>query len=204
MSDFYIEKGDNMYALSVTSDVDVVFSGTTTKNPVEAGFNVTDHYIKENVGINFRGIVTDIVNITLPLDMRRDVESNVKAITALWESTDMFTTYVEGFTYENCVFNNVSFTKTSGMGTTYSVALSIEQLRVSKRASLTSVPEQSEEVAAQHKGVTSSGDNNTKQVKPKGLAGYLADSDNPSFLNEALEYLSEEGNETVNINEGGN
>lgn len=180
--DFYIEEGDNLYALTVTTDVDLNYSGTPTKNAVEAGFNATDHYMKDNVKITFNGMLSNIKNLTLPSDMSRNVEDNITAITGLWESAGLFTVYVEGRVFENCLFTTLSFSKKSGIGTSYAANWGIEQVRVSERAELVSIPEQSPETQQQHESLSSSGDSNTKEEEDSSLLGYLSDADNPSAI----------------------
>lgn len=204
MFDFCIETETNgqidYYVLTATTDLDLTFSGRTTDNPVESGANVSDHYIKSNVTIKFSGVITDVVNLNGTEDYQLTPDENIKALEKLWLSGTPFTVHVDSKldSYSNCLFSNLNFSKNSGIGESYSASMTMVQVKISKQGYLTTVPEQTEEVANQHSDGKNAGDGNTVGDVLNKLTGGLFTEDG-SLINKivvkAVELTSGSGGE---------
>lgn len=134
MSTYYIQTKDKtpeLFSLTCTENIKVNLSGSATENPVSNNTNVADHYVQQNTTMSFSGIISDILNLSFNDKFpQRKAEDSFRRLEELKESGKLFDVYIDGKLYENCLFNSLTFDKSSGFGSAWKVELSMVQLKL--------------------------------------------------------------------------
>lgn len=170
---FYIQtqQGD-IYELSVVSEIKISNPTSSTDFPIESGYNISDNVVNGNTRISYQGILTNIVNVSLLHDKGfRSIQENITALLDLRNSREYFSVnYDNRDTKDNilpaldyCVFNNLTFSRSSGDSDSYKVSIDVKQLILSSKAKETFVT-QSEEVEKQSSGISDNSSNSTNAV----------------------------------------
>lgn len=161
------------YELTCTTDVVIDKRNTVSDLPVEAGFVVADNSFSEPTRFTLKGVLTDIVNITL--DHHRPPEEAIKGLHRLMDEGAQFTLAVDQSLdlYENTNITALSIVKSSGMGTSWKVNLDMKQTIVTKRAVSKVFPPQQPDTEKQAKAKRRQGDNNTESEDKNPTAGTL-------------------------------
>lgn len=150
------------YELTCTTDVTVNKTNTVSSTPVESGYNITDNVFKNQVQISFRGLISDVKNLTL--DYQYEPEIAIRDINNLSDSGGVFTLFVDDDldAYNNCVFKSFSISKSSGQGKSWKASVDITQIDIVEQATSVTFPPQDAEVAKQAEEKSTQSDNNTE------------------------------------------
>jgi len=176
-STFYIEtvpvgnEPIDYYELSVTTDFDISYPATVTSNVVESGADYTDHVRLENAVGSLNGVVTNIRNNSLNYQKPPDVL--IQSLLKLRKSRQPFTLHFDDRleSLNNCVFTNLNFSVSSGMGQAYNVSISFKQILIGEAGTSVELPLQDEEVEDQHSSKVNSGEGVSEEVDTNFLAG---------------------------------
>jgi hypothetical protein len=189
MSHIYIETQNQdpsssvpkeFFALTVTESVSFNMVSRPTRNPVSDKSIISDHVVNENKKFTFSGMVSDVLNFGYQAGIPQfKAADNVARLELLRDSKQPFSIKFDkdlGLV-KNCVFTSLEFSKESGMGTSYDVTLSFEQLTIAPIANEFRDRMFKEELK-KYKGITDNGDSNTKKVPSntvgiKGVNGFF-------------------------------
>lgn len=172
MSNFYIEdQDDNIYEITVVTDVDINYSSDVTDFPVESGFSVSDNTTLSPVTLTYKGMISNILNVNNLTDTS-DVTQVIRDIVALRNSRNTFTVYYDNRAdgidslpaLDNCVFTSLKFTRGSGDGYSYQASFSVKQIIVSEQSELIEETVRAPDDYNQTASEVNKGSNSTKQV----------------------------------------
>lgn len=119
-----------IYQLDATTDIVYTTSGKLTTNPIEAGRNVSDHYIQNQDTVTFSGLLTRVKSKGVNSRHVRDPEDYIGSLQFLKNNAVPFTLTLfqaptlGGFGESrnlikpivNCVFESLNIRKQSGPG----------------------------------------------------------------------------------------
>lgn len=167
MSIFYFTTPDNReYELSCTTNVTVNQPAVITKSPVESGKSIIDNYYLDNTTISFSGVITNVTVMGQDANRKRDVDTWISDIETIRRSKDLLVVHYDtNKIVTNCVITRFDISKTKDQGKSgWQCTLVFQEVDISERARLTTVPEAKKEVkdATDPKSKTSS--NNKKEV----------------------------------------
>jgi hypothetical protein len=156
------------FALTVTESVSLNMSSKPTRNPVSDKSVISDHVVNENKRFTFSGMVSNVINFGYqaePPIPQFKAYDNLSRLVLLRESKTPFSIKFDKDLelVKNCVFTSLEFSKESGMGSSYNVNLSFEQLNIAP-ISQEFKDRMFKEELKKYKGLTDNGDSNTKKV----------------------------------------
>jgi hypothetical protein len=142
-----------------------------TRNPVSDKSVISDHVVNENKKFTFSGMVSDVLNFGYQAGIPQFKSSdNVARLELLRDSKKPFSIKFDKDLelVKNCVFTSLEFSKESGMGSSYNVNLSFEQLNIAP-ISTEFKDRMFKEELKKYKGLTDNGDVNTEKEPPETL-----------------------------------
>jgi len=177
--------------LTVTSDINIQRRVDISKQPTLSSKVVSDNAVNQPLEFTLNGLISDIPNSALiEGGFQRRAEDNFRLLNYITDYGEPFTLHFDNAQapIPNCLISNLDFKKTSGMGTSYNVSLSISQILLSKESLISSEQFASDTIANQHE------DSSTKKVVN------TSDVDSQSYFARALtaveNFLSSEEEET--------
>lgn len=159
------------FALTVTESVSFNMVSRPTRNPVSDKSVISDHVVNENKKFTFTGMVSDVLNFGYQAGIPQyKAADNVTRLELLRDSKIPFSIKFDKDLEikKDCVFTSLEFSKESGMGNSYDVSLTFEQLTVAP-ISREFKDYMFKEELRKYKAITDNGDSNTKKVKQETL-----------------------------------
>jgi hypothetical protein len=148
-----------------------------TRNPVSDKSVISDHVVNENKKFTFSGMVSDVLNFGYQAGIPQFKSSdNVARLELLRDSKKPFSIKFDKDLelVKNCVFTSLQFSKDSGMGNSYDVSMSFEQLNIAP-ISREFKDRMFKEELRKYKGITENGDSNTEKVESKTVLKKIKD-----------------------------
>ena len=159
------------FALTVTESVDFSMVSRPTRNPVSSKSVISDHVVNENKKFTFTGMVSDVLNFSFQAGIPQfKAADNVSRLELLRDSKIPFSIKFDKDLElrKDCVFTSLEFSKGSGMGSSYDVTLSFEQLTIAP-ISREFKDFMFKEELKKYKALTANGDSSTKSTSSETL-----------------------------------
>jgi hypothetical protein len=153
-----------IYELNATTRVRISEPASVTMRKVESGKNISDNYYIENRTVNFSGVIINVRNALVPIDITQWL-SDMRA-TRRSSPPVLWTVYANGEVVPNCVITDLPVETDAGVGVNaWKVDINFKEVQFSERARLVEVPEAKEtvETVVGEKGSRSS--NTTKETE---------------------------------------
>lgn len=154
MSIYYISTSDGViYELDATTSINYRERGTLTRNVIESGDTVSDHYVNEPITINISGGISDIKSVSSNNSNAKSTKDFIDGLRQLKTNKETFTFHFgeKIGAFDNCLFESLDISQNSTFGNvgdidSFSVSAVIKQARIAERARL---------VPAREAGITS-------------------------------------------------
>lgn len=185
--------------LTVTSTLDISMDTAISTNPTLSGKVVSDNAVNNPKTYNITGLISNTLNTALITTGRqRDVATNFALLQLIRDRRLLVTLYFDDYNLqapiENCMITNLTFAKTSGMGSSYNVNMTIQEVLLSQEALISSEQFETDEVENQH---------STKGTKkPVATTDVNSQSLITQGLNAGGTFFSQVGNEISNVISG--
>jgi len=143
--------------LTVTSDINIQRRVDVSKQPTLSSKVVSDNAVNQPLEFTINGLISDIPNSALiEGGFQRGAEENFRLLNYIIDYGEPFTLHFDNSQtpIPNCLISNLDFKKTSGMGTSYNVSLSVSQILLSKESLISSEQFASDLIANQHEGLS--------------------------------------------------
>lgn len=193
MAAFITAQNGDIFQLDATTDVVYTTSGTLTKNPIEEGRNVSDHYIQNPDTVTFNGVLTrvkakgkqseHVISPELYIAGLQKIKNEAQAFTLTFFQTPASEGFL-GFGVEdvknvieplgNCVFETLNIRKQAGpQGGDLLVDFKAVQATFADQAQVvetaTASPDFVNDASSQQNGVGGTTDTPTESLLDKGL-----------------------------------
>jgi len=185
--------------LTVTSDINIQRRVDISKQPTLSSKVVSDNAVNQPLEFTLNGLISDIPNSALiEGGFQRGAEENFRLLNYIIDYGEPFTLHFDNAQapIPNCLISNLDFKKSSGMGTSYNVSLSVSQILLSKESLISSEQFASDLIANQHedsstKKVVNTTDRDVQTTLARGGIGILRFG---GILPEAEEEITPDGN----------
>jgi len=125
--------------LTVSTSMEISLINRLTENPIQNRDSITDHVVRETDKFNIAGMISPIPNLGLLTDFKQvTVQENLKKLQDLRKRSIPFILHFDNSQPPkiNCLLSRLNFSKTSGMGESYKVDLSIQQVNISSQVTV--------------------------------------------------------------------
>jgi len=146
----YIQQGNDILELSVTTNMTITETSDVTQHPVEAGSDIADNIVNRNRKFSYKGLVTNVKSYVISytaLDSlgaaltgsskpnQKDVGSFFKTLKTIRDRRDVVKLWhdsnVDAEGVEDCVITNITYSTEPTLGGAYMVDLQLEKVRKS-------------------------------------------------------------------------
>ena len=182
MANFYLQPVNDptiLYELHATTDIKASFQSTVTTYPIETGSDVSDNVVMSPATVSFTGVLTDVkqsgsflslsfikdaITQTLP-DVQIPYFDYINELRQRQFAKELFYVYISGDNageiedIELAIITDFSINKDTSLGQSWSVDISLQEVRLASRAQLEAQPavDYSELTAANTQGSGNTG-----------------------------------------------